>query len=100
MVVSPTTIASADQASASGTPLRAANSPHTPLPMAIPPCSTSRYIESARARIHGGHMVLATPFKHAKMPIQAAPPLNNNQQSHPKTVPPPPPKCLPAQPNP
>ena len=27
------------------------------LPIAMPPCRTSRYIESARARIHDGHMV-------------------------------------------
>ena len=65
--------------------LRAASAPQTALPNAMPPCSTSRYIESARARIHDGHMVCATTLKHARMPIQAAPAVNNTRQSHSKT---------------
>ena len=82
IVDNPTTIAKADQARAAGTPWREASSPHTALPTAIPPCSTSKYIERARARIQEGHMVWATTLKQAKMPIQAAPAVNNTRQSH------------------
>jgi len=57
MVVNPSTMAAADQASAAGTPSRDANSPQIALPSAMPPCKTSKYMESARARIHEGHMV-------------------------------------------
>ena len=84
MLLNPTTMASADQASATGTPLRAANSPHTALPNAIPPCSTSRYIDKARARIHDGHMVCATTLKHARIPIHAVPAVNSTAQNHSK----------------
>src|SRR5271156_1271696 len=84
MLLNPTTIAKADQANATGTPLRAASSPQTALPIAIPPCSTRRYMDRARARIHDGHMVCATTLKQARIPIHAAPAVNNTPQSHSK----------------
>ena len=57
MLDNPTTIASADHANAAGTPCLDASVPHTALPTAIPPWSTSKYMDRARARIHGGHIV-------------------------------------------
>src|SRR6202044_1767607 len=81
MLTSPTSIASADHASAVGTPTRTASTPQIALPMAIPPCSTSKYIDSARALIHDGHIVCATKLKHARMPIHPAPAVNNTRHN-------------------
>src|SRR5207237_4327990 len=63
--------------SAVGTPTRVASAPQSALPSAIPPCNTSRYMDSARARSHDGDIVCAAMFKHASIPIQAIPAAKN-----------------------
>ena len=57
MVTSPANKASAEHNNAFGNPSRVATAPQSVLPIAIPPCNTSRYIESARALTHDGDMV-------------------------------------------
>src|ERR1700680_1230337 len=84
MLVNPTNSASAAQLRAEGTPHLAASHPQTPLPRAMPPCSTSKYIDNARARIQDGHIVCATRLKQPKIPIHAKPAVNNTRQSHSK----------------
>ena len=58
-----------------------ANSPHAALPSAMPPCNTSKYMESARARIHDGDMVCAATFRQARIAIHATPLANKIRHS-------------------
>src|SRR2546430_16502774 len=67
--------------SAEGTPTLVARPPHTALPTAIPPCRTSRYMDNARARNHGGDIVCAATFRQARIPIHAIPLANNTRLS-------------------
>jgi hypothetical protein len=73
MVTSPANNANAEQQSVLGNPILVAKAPHIVLPIAIPPCNTSKYIDNARARTQGGVIVCAAVFKHARIPIQAPP---------------------------
>src|SRR5450432_247171 len=59
MVRRPASSASPAQPSADGTPILAATAPQIALPTDIPPCITSRYMESDRARTQVGAMVWA-----------------------------------------
>lgn len=63
--------------------MRLASAPQSALPKAIPPCSTKRYMDSARARTQFGDMVCAAVFREAKIPIQAVPPLNVTKHNGP-----------------
>ncbi len=81
IVARPASNASAEHSNALGNPTRVATAPHMVLPIAMPPCSTSKYIDSARARTQDGHMVWAAVFKHARIPIHAAPAVAITRQS-------------------
>ncbi len=48
----------------------------------MPPCSTSKYMESARARSQDGDIVCAATFRHASMPIHAKPAANSTIHNH------------------
>src|SRR5207244_13438596 len=50
----------------------------------MPPCSTSRYIDKARARKNDGDIVCAATLRQARIAIHAVPLANNTKQSHPK----------------
>src|SRR5439155_10803393 len=69
----------AETSRAAGIPDLLANIPQTALPTAMPPCSTSRYIDKARARRYDGDIVCAATFKQARMPIHAIPLANNTR---------------------
>src|SRR5262250_3131480 len=73
MVTSPANNANAEQQSVLGNPTRVAKAPHIVLPIAIPPCRTSKYIDRARALTHEGHIVCAAVLRQARIPIHAAP---------------------------
>src|SRR5215470_2458991 len=73
IVAKPATSARAEHSNAFGNPTRVAKAPHIVLPIAIPPCRTSKYIDSARALTHDGHIVWAAVLRQARIPIHAAP---------------------------
>src|SRR5947208_3794004 len=50
----------------------------------MPPCSTSRYIDKARARKNDGDIVCAATLRQARIAIHAVPLANNTKLSHPK----------------
>ncbi len=52
----------------------------------MPPCKTSRYMDSARARKNDGHMVWAAMFRQARIPIHAVPPANNTRHKQGKCL--------------
>src|SRR6476620_6158913 len=77
MVANPATSANAEHSKAFGKPMRVARAPHIVLPIAMPPCNTSRYIDNARALTHEGHIVWAAVFRQARIPLHAAPAVAN-----------------------